>query len=255
MSNKADQKEATAYFSSNPGGYADSYSTVTPEGYSFRVREDRLLEMLGTGNGRLLDIGCGPAVMTEGIRKLGWKYEGADISANMIAEAKRRSPGVPFFVAPVEHIPAPDNSYDTVTAMGLVEYVENDEAAVREMKRVTAPGGRIFISLPNWWSPLRMWDRYLIAPASKTVKAVLRKKSAAVFHREYRAAEYRALLASCGLTPVATVAYNIRILPRPFDNWFPKISVAVSKAAERAARTPLSFIATGVIVEAHKPKN
>lgn len=246
------QDAVTSFFSTNPDRYFNTYYSRTPDGHSFQTREERLLELLGRGHGRVLDIGCGPAVTAPGIMSLGWTYEGMDISEKMIGEAKKRLPGATFHVSSVEHIPAPDKTYDGVIAMGLVEYVENDSIAIREMARVLKPGGRVFISVPNKASPLRMWDKYLIAPIGAILKKLFHRPRRGIFHREYNIRQYKKLLKKEGLLPTRIAAHNIRLFPRPLDGWFPTLSVRVSRATEWIARTPLRFIATSIIIEAKK---
>lgn len=254
------QSRVTEYFSKEPAVYAREYERETPNGYSFRVRRERLLEMLGKGSGRILDIGCGPGVMTREILDLGWNYVGVDISETMIEEAKNKfinEPRANFFVGPVEKIVAADATYDAVVAMGLVEYVADDAVAIREMTRVLKPGGRLFVSLPNWWSPVRMWDRWILSPAARIVRRLLGEKRSIlnVLHREYRPSDYAKLLKQCGLEPCRVVAYNFRVLPRPSENWFPRLAVASASLFEKLRSTPFRFLATGVIIKAGKTES
>lgn len=248
--------EVRDYFSADPRGYAASYGAPTAVGHSFRVRRERLRELLGRGSGRLLDIGCGPGVMTAEILALGWRYDGVDVAEAMIAEARAKfaaEPRANFFVAKVEAIPQPDATYEAVVAMGLVEYLTDDALALREIARVLRPGGRLLISLPNWWSPVRAWDRSLLVPLARAARRLLGKaRPISVRHREYRPAAYLALARQCGFRRGQVVAYNFRILPRPLDSLFPRLAVGSASALERLRRTPLWFLATGVIVELHK---
>jgi ubiquinone/menaquinone biosynthesis C-methylase UbiE len=245
------QEQVTEYFSKNPKSYADSYGQVTAEGYSFRVRRERLLELLGSGNGkRVLDIGCGPGVMTEEIIELGWNYTGCDISESMIEEAKRRYPGVAFQVGAVEKISAVDATYDAVVAMGLVEYVTSDRAAIEEMRRVLKPGGVLIVSLPNWWSPPRMWDRWIIVPLSKVKHSFGGTSKPNVFHREYREGSYVKLLTDEKFKIDTVVYYNFRLLLRPFDYKFGKFAVKTAAFLEKYRNTPIHRWATGLLVKA-----
>lgn len=251
-----EQQIVTDYFNRDPGGYASDYDRDTAVGYSFRVRRDRLLELLGKGSGRVLDIGCGPGVMTGNVLTRGWTYVGTDIAAGMIAEARRRfqdEPRAQFAVGDVGEINAPDATFDVVVAMGLVEYLSDEGVALQEMRRVLKPGGRLLVSLPNWWSPARMWDRWLLAPLARLQRLLkLRPSSTEVNHREYRPASYRALLRQCGFEPLQTVAYNFRIILRPFDRWFPRLAVVTARTFESGRTSPFWFLGTGVIIEARK---
>lgn len=246
------QIAVTNYFNANPAGYARDYEAETSVGYSFRVRRARLLELLGRGAGRVLDIGCGPGVMAQEILARGWEYVGRDLAPAMIDEARRRFANdarATFAVGSAEHSDAPDRSFDVVVAMGLVEYVADDALALREMHRVLKPGGLLLVSLPNWWSPARMWDRWVLSPAARLLG---RKARTSVRHREYRPAAYRAALRENGFLPDKTVAYNFRVIPRPFDRWFGHLSARVAAALEGLRHSYFWWIATGVIVAAKK---
>lgn len=248
-----DQKTVIEYFNKNPEGYAASYGEKTAEGYSFRVRKDRLLELLGKGSGRVLDVGCGPGVMTRDIISSGWTYDGVDISESMIREAREKFPNISFSVGTVEHISTPNNSYNAVVAMGLVEYVPNDEEVINEINRILKKDGKFLVSLPNWWSPPRIWDRLIVVPLAMLLRKFTGKKQKDnVFHREYRSNEYVALLEKSGFTVEKVVYYNFRLLFRPFDYWFPKLSVKTASFLEPLCFSPLRFWATGFIISARK---
>jgi len=48
----------------------------------------------------------------------------------------------------IQNIPYPDNSFDLVFASHVLEYVENDKQAIKEIKRVLRPGGLAFLPVP-----------------------------------------------------------------------------------------------------------
>lgn len=248
------QQKVTKHFGSDPKEYADKYSNTTQEGYSFLVRRDRLVERLGKGEGRALDIGCGPGVMTKQIRELGWKYAGIDISKEMIELADTRfnnDQNVQFKVGFVEKIDGKDNSFDAVIAMGLVEYVANDTAAIQEMARVLKPGGLLIVSLPNWWSPVRMWDRWVLGPLLFLRRKFVTRKEIGVLHREYSLGSYKRLLKQNNFEVDAVDFYNFRIMPRPFDIMFPRMSVFLSRLLEPLRKIMiLRNIGTGINVTA-----
>lgn len=58
--------------------------------------------------------------------------------------------------APVSALPYADQSFDLVCALDIIEHVEDDEAALRELSRVAAPGARLLLSTPlhpEYWTP------------------------------------------------------------------------------------------------------
>ena len=245
-----------SFFNQNPAGYATKYGEQTAEGYAFRVRKNNLLEILGAGNGKILDIGCGPGVMTKDIANLGWTYFGSDLSPAMIQQAQLvygNSSQISFKVGPVEKIDFPDNYFDVVVAMGLVEYLEDEVIALKEILRVLKKNGRIIVSIPNWWSPARMWDRWLITPAAKIWRLLTDKgPSTKLKHREYKVENYKKFLRNSGFEPLRIASYNYRIMPRPFDYWFPILAVKTASWFEKTFSPQLSFWGTSINVEAKK---
>ncbi|NIU60939.1 MAG: methyltransferase domain-containing protein, partial [Pseudomonas stutzeri] len=51
--------------------------------------------------------------------------------------------------APGERLPFPDATFDVVFSHEVLEHVADDRACVAEMVRVTRPGGRIVVFVPN----------------------------------------------------------------------------------------------------------
>jgi 2-polyprenyl-6-hydroxyphenyl methylase/3-demethylubiquinone-9 3-methyltransferase len=242
------------YFNRDPGNYAAEYDALTAEGYSFRVRKQSLLVMLGSGSGRVLDIGCGPGVMSEEIAKQGWEYWGMDFSPEMIAVARKKfseRERFHFSVGQAEKTGFPENYFEAVVAMGLVEYLDDETAAVQEIRRVLKPNGILIVSLPNWWSPMRMWDRWLLTPFAWLVRLLTRRPpSTKLIHREYRLSAYRKFLREHGFETLEWQTTNYRIIPRPFDFWFPRLAVWTASWLERHLPAFCWFLGTSINLKA-----
>jgi len=68
----------------------------------------------------------------------------------MLAVARRESPpGVRWYEASAESMPLANASFDVVLCQMGLQFVTDKRAAVREMRRVLAPGGRALISVPG----------------------------------------------------------------------------------------------------------
>lgn len=80
---------------------------------------------------------------------------GIDISGPTVVEAKKEFGHRPLkaTVADVRHIPLADASVTAVYSMGTVEHFDETDAALREIFRVLAPGGRAIIGVPNRLDP------------------------------------------------------------------------------------------------------
>lgn len=115
----------------------------------------------------MLDVGCGTGVFAERLvaRHPEQPVTGVDVSPGMLAEARRKLSDVPnvcFVEASATALPFPDAAFDVVVSASVLRYVPDREAALREMYRVLAAGGRMVVL--DWdRSAWTMWllDRYL----------------------------------------------------------------------------------------------
>ncbi len=105
----------------------------------------------------VLDAGCGPATITAGIA--GSVFPGRvtaiDIAPAQVETARRLTQGreimnIDFVTASVNHLPFADHSFDVVFAHALLEHLPDPIAALKELHRVTRPGGFIAVSSPDW---------------------------------------------------------------------------------------------------------
>src|SRR3954471_22821133 len=87
---------------------------------------------LERGDGvRVLDVGCGVKPYFPFFAKAASDYIGVDVVENPAAE----------LLGPVEALPVPDASFDVVLCTQVLEHCDDPAQAVRELRRVTAPGG------------------------------------------------------------------------------------------------------------------
>lgn len=98
---------------------------------------------------RVLDVGCGPGHLARLFARRGCRVTGVDRGRRLLQLARRWSRhssegnagSIEFHRAPAERLPFPDNSFDLVTATTVVYFVAKPAAVLREMIRVTRPGG------------------------------------------------------------------------------------------------------------------
>jgi SAM-dependent methyltransferase len=92
---------------------------------------------------RALDVGCGPGALTAAlVERLGAASVCAADPSEPFADACRtRLPGVEVVVATGEALPFPDDAFDAACSQLVVNFMRDAEAGVREMARVTRPGG------------------------------------------------------------------------------------------------------------------
>lgn len=88
----------------------------------------------------------------------------ADFSMHAVHLAKRRGAGrnaVRFLQADAQSIPLPAASVDTAICCETIEHVPEPQAAVRELARVLRPGGRLYMTTPNYLGPMGAYRAYL----------------------------------------------------------------------------------------------
>ena len=94
---------------------------------------------------RVVDVGCGPGNLTgELVARLGVEaVAAADPSEPFVAAARARYPGVDVRQASAEDLPYADGAFDVALAQLVVHFMTDPVAGIREMARVTRPGGRV----------------------------------------------------------------------------------------------------------------
>jgi SAM-dependent methyltransferase len=97
-----------------------------------------LRDLLGPGDGRCLEIGCGTGVHAASVRALGWTPFGVDISAGMLRHAQGR---LACARADAGRLPLGDASVAAAIAMMVHTDMPAYPAVLREVARVVRPGG------------------------------------------------------------------------------------------------------------------
>lgn len=101
---------------------------------------------------RVLEIACGTGFGAGMLADAGaLSVVGADVSEDVVAAARRERsrPGVEFLRADGTALPFPDGTFDLATSFETVEHIPQYEEFIRELRRVTRPGGGLILSTPN----------------------------------------------------------------------------------------------------------
>src|SRR5678815_2785152 len=97
---------------------------------------------------RILDVGCGTGANLLMLSNYG-DAEGVDVSEDALAFCRERGlKNVKLGAA--EQLPYDDDTFDLVTALDVVEHLDDDLAGLSEMRRVLRPGGRVLLFVPTF---------------------------------------------------------------------------------------------------------
>lgn len=105
-----------------------------------------------TGRGRLLDVGCNEGRNLVFYRRAGFKPEGLELNSHAAEVARSR--GFTVYETDLAAL-RPSLPFDRVVMSNVLEHTLDPRAALADVKRVLAPGGEVWISLPNRRSWLR----------------------------------------------------------------------------------------------------
>lgn len=130
------------------------------DGLRNRLNRKLVAYILSVGTSRenciILEAGSGPAFASSIIALdpcVGLSIA-VDIDLEALQEARRRDPSLALVVADLMKLPFRDESLDLAWNSSTIEHLGNPGAALAEMERVTRPGGKVFVGVPNLYGPL-----------------------------------------------------------------------------------------------------
>jgi SAM-dependent methyltransferase len=97
----------------------------------------------------VFDVGCGRGGLLKALRRAGFRnLRGVDLSPEMTADIEKRL-GIPAAPAPADRLPFPDTAPGLLIYSHVLEHAAEPGAPLREAARRLAPGGRVFIEVPD----------------------------------------------------------------------------------------------------------
>lgn len=117
----------------------------------------------------VLEVGCGDAVLLgaviDALPAPPTRVVGLDLAAGRLARARQRLGRGGFACASADALPLASASFDLTICAEVLEHLLDPAAALRELVRVTRPGGRVLVSVP-----VVGWSRWIEAKLTGRVR-------------------------------------------------------------------------------------
>jgi ubiquinone/menaquinone biosynthesis C-methylase UbiE len=194
----------------------------------YSVRLAPVFADFAAASGRVLDVGAGTGALTaELVQRFGVENVAAAEPSPRFVEALRgRLPGVDAREAPGEQLPWEDDTFDAALAQLVVSFMADPPAGVREMTRVTRPGGVVAAC---------MWDRnememFAAINRAREVVAPGTFERSALRYRD--ATELAQLFEDAGLQQIETGTLETEASYTGFDDFWEALSSGVGPAGQ-----------------------
>lgn len=180
------QQEVAAMFDAVAGRY-DRTNDVLSLGQDRAWRKATIAAVGATAGDTVLDLAAGTGTSSEPLADAGVRVVPCDLSEGMLAVGKRRRPDLAFVAGDALELPFADASFDAVTISFGLRNVPDVPAALREMARVTKPGGRLVVcefSTPTFGPFRTVYSNYLMRAVPSVARVVTKSPDAYVYLAE-----------------------------------------------------------------------
>ena len=159
MDSSGTQDANRAYYDAFSKGYEAHRGDNDPGGYHELLDELESEYVKRYGAGRdVLEVGCGTGLVLSRIRRFARSAKGVDLSPGMLEKAQAR--GLDVVLGSATALPFEDNQFDVTCSFKVLAHVPEIELALKEMVRVTRPGGIVLAEFYNPYSLRALLKRF-----------------------------------------------------------------------------------------------
>lgn len=215
--------------------YAQLYEGSDSCARFFNERLRIVLEVAGTlRGGKVLDVGCGPGILLSRMARNNLELVGLDCCPEMITEAKKRTAwtNVKLVVGRIQELPFEDETFDAVSALGVLEYLPDVIEGLDEIARVTKPNRLIVVSMLNAFSVYRSWERFVYSSSCNSwLQRHLWKNGKSLLRLHGRKTLMTMMKARC-LDLVKVNYFDVNVCVPPFDLEYPEGATMLNRWIE-----------------------
>jgi ubiquinone/menaquinone biosynthesis C-methylase UbiE len=250
--------DVRAYFDGESSRYLDQrYVRPSCDQLSYQSRRRLALELLGSGQERVVDIGSGPGIFSAELLARGFRVVEVDISWEMLRESRGRidpSAGgrrIRFVEGSLPRLPFADQAFDAALCIGVLAYVQDPLESLSEIRRVLKPGGTAVLQVSN--------ALCLTARLHSAIRRTYRRLGEALGGpayphlriplRSFRLQTLRRILEGAGFRVDTWVRYDFR---PPLLEWLsPSMALAASRVLQHLERREaMGWAAEGLVLRA-----
>jgi SAM-dependent methyltransferase len=157
----------------------------------------------------VLDFGCGTGAFLEHLDRFG-EVSAVDADPSAVSFCHARGRSEVQVTPPGAQLPFPDDAFDLVTTLDVIEHIDDDVAALTELRRVLRPGGVLLVAVPAFgflWGKQDEVSHHHRRYTSRTLRRTLTDAGFGVDRTSY----FNTLL----FPPIAIVRLGRRLLRRP----------------------------------------
>jgi len=189
---------------------------------------EKIRATLNNPNPRILDVGCGTGANLKMLADYG-SAEGVDISPQAVEFCRERGLNSVKLGA-AEQLPYDDDSFELVTALDVIEHLDDDVAGLREMRRVLRREGRVLLFVPAFMFLWGVQDDVSNHRRRYTLPGLVKAVEAAGFAVEWSSYAnvtfflpvlvVRSVMRWLGLRAATEYGINISLMNGPFSQLF-----------------------------------
>ncbi len=182
---------------------------------------------------RAIDVGCGPGALTAdlAVRCGAENVAAVDPSAAFVEAARERNPDVDVRQAPAEEIPFADDAFDFALAQLVVHFMTDPVGGLREMARVTRPGGVVAACV---------WDYYGRTSPLSAFWTALEELDPAAENESYlagaREGHLGELFRDAEIADVQESSLSVGVEFATFEEWWAPYELGVGPAGAYVAK-------------------